>query len=109
MFRLRLFCVPYRHIQGFSNVAERVPMIARTENQLMILACFFAAGHYGHTSASFCFARFDSCRGGFVSPLPTGISAVFDGVGQHDVLRKAGFDPVVRVFALRRSSGFDLG
>lgn len=84
-------------------------MIARTKNLLMTPACFFEAYRDGHSSHMFEYIQFDCDQGGFIVQLPTGNSAGLDIVGQYEVSCKAGFDPVLTILALRRSSRVDCG
>lgn len=76
-------------------------MIGRAENMLITLS-FSTACREGDCSHSFRFAQFDCNCGGFIVPLPTGISANLDIICQHNVFRKAAFDLVLSILALCR-------
>lgn len=107
-----MFYVPtpsvFAYISGIYKAscddADRVSMMARTENLLMTLAGFFAAFLHGHAKNVCGFAQFDCHFCGFIVALPSGISADLVAFGQYDVVRKAGFNPVPSILTLCRLS-----
>lgn len=58
-------------------------MIARTEIQLMTLACFFAACRDGRSSHTFGYVQLNCHQGGFMVPLATGISVDLNISGRY--------------------------
>lgn len=97
-----LFYVPSRPVFAYlsgiyracSDYADRVSVITRTKNLVMMLACFFAAFRDGHSSRVFGYAQLNCHQAVFIVLLPTGISADLDIFGQYEVIRDDGLDPV---------------
>lgn len=79
-------CPPlFEYLAGIQNTysddAGRVLMIPRTENLLILLACFFANFGDGYYSHSYRFAQFDFHRGGFIVSLQMGSYTDLEIVG----------------------------
>lgn len=88
---------------------DRVTAVAKMESLVMSFAAFLAACKYGHDNLSFWYPQFDNHDGGFtVSWLASLVEeAIVDWFARLTTRR--GFDPVLRLLALNRSSGIDWG
>lgn len=81
----------------------RIKVIARTENALITMVCFFAACWNGNSSHSFGLIQFEHHCDGIVVPLPTGVFKDVAVLGLYEVIQLAAYDQVLCLLALLRS------
>lgn len=73
-----IFAYPSGTYKACSSGVGLFTMIACTENQVMTMACFFAAFHDDYSSDTLEYAQLDCHHGDFVDTLPTGILVDLD-------------------------------
>lgn len=85
----------------------QVSMKVNNKNLSMTLTCFSVACHDSDSSHTFQYVQFECYQGGFIVPMSTGIWSDLDIIGQYEVILRAGFDSVLSILSLRRSSYVD--
>lgn len=99
----------FRIVAEFINTAVMtrgvVEIVPRTGNASITIDRFFAACRNCNSSSSFRHVQFDHHLGGTLVSLPTGILDDVEVLGLYDVIRLAGYDPVLRLLALGCSYG----
>lgn len=82
---------------------ELVEINARMKNALITMGCFFTAYWNGKDSYLFGHFQLNHHRGGNLVKLQTSVLEDVEVLGLEDVIRLAGYDPVLYLLALRCS------